>query len=66
MPHKLTDILLDINSISALINMINDPMFFNMKLKEAVTVLETYYGLVTEKGSASMSNNQYNDSFKAI
>lgn len=62
MPHKLTDILLDINSISALVNMINDPMFFNMKLKEAVTVLQTYYGIATEKGSASTS--YHNDSFE--
>jgi len=49
MPHKLTDILLDINSISALIHMINDPLFFNVKLQQAVTVLETYYAMTNNK-----------------
>lgn len=47
MPHKLTDILLDINSIGALVNMINDPVLFDVKLREAIIVLETYYGMVT-------------------
>lgn len=45
MPHKLTDILLDINSISALISMIGDPALFHVKLREAVQVLQTYYAM---------------------
>lgn len=52
MPHKLTDILLDINSISTLVNMINDPTLFHIKLKEAVTVLEIYYSSMTGQGPA--------------
>ncbi|XP_011708067.1 PREDICTED: polyadenylate-binding protein 1-A-like [Wasmannia auropunctata] len=44
-PHKLTDILLDINSIGALISMIHDPVILKTKLGEAVRVLQTYYGL---------------------
>lgn len=45
MPHKLTDILLDINSIGVLIGMIRNPEIFNAKLKEAVNVLVTYYAM---------------------
>lgn len=45
MPHKLTDILLDINSINALIRMILDPVVFDTKLKEAVAILQTYYAV---------------------
>lgn len=45
MPHKLTDILLDINSIDALICMINDPVLLDVKLKHAITVLQTYYAI---------------------
>lgn len=67
MPHKLTDILLDINSIGALVNMIYDPTFFDVKLKEAVTVLETYYGMITAvKKDLTTSDNHYDDSFKAV
>ncbi|KAL6265172.1 hypothetical protein P5V15_005257 [Pogonomyrmex californicus] len=46
MPHKLTDILLDINSLSALIAMINDPIYFQTKLDQAVNVLKIYYGIM--------------------
>jgi len=45
MPHKLTDILLDINSIGVLISMLNDPELFHLKLKDAVNVLQTYYAM---------------------
>ncbi|KYN14063.1 Dynein intermediate chain 2, axonemal [Trachymyrmex cornetzi] len=43
MPHKLTDILLDVNSIGVLISMLNDLELFHLKLKDAVNVLQTYY-----------------------
>lgn len=45
MPHKLTDILLDINSIDALICMINDPVLLDVKVKHAIIVLQTYYAM---------------------
>ncbi|XP_024884262.1 uncharacterized protein LOC112462610 [Temnothorax curvispinosus] len=47
MPHKLTDILLDLNSIGTLIDMINDPTVFAMKLGEAINVLQTYFAVMT-------------------
>ncbi|KAL0103405.1 hypothetical protein PUN28_017581 [Cardiocondyla obscurior] len=56
MSQTLINILLDINSISGLVNMINDSTFFHTKLKEAVTVFETYYGMRTNL----MSNNNNN------
>ncbi|XP_018340730.1 PREDICTED: polyadenylate-binding protein-like [Trachymyrmex septentrionalis] len=46
MPHKLTDILLDINSTGLLVSMLNDLELFHLKLKDAVNVLQTYYAMV--------------------
>lgn len=45
MPDKLTDILLDLNSIGALIAMLSDSGLFHLKLIDAVNVLQTYYAM---------------------
>ncbi|KAG5343432.1 EPABB protein, partial [Acromyrmex charruanus] len=45
MPHKLTDILLDINSLGVLMSMLYDPELFHLKLNDAINVLQTYYAI---------------------